>query len=538
MRKLGALLLAVPLVVAVYAASLVRRNASGRLLGAVPAMAIVALVAIASLHPAPSAAAPASGKPAPVSASLLDTVRTGHSLTAPFVVRFDAPMDAASVAAALRIQPDAAVSLSWDVQGTSLRVAPVGSWAPDTLYSITVDGNARSAAGAVLVSPVRALILTAAAGKGSVEATQSAGTQVRIDTAFSIHLDRSVPVDEVQSAIHTDPAAPGIVTAGDAPGDYVYTPVLPLQPGTTYRVWLEGLVDADGVPFDAIPELTVATTKAPAVVRFRPLNGAGSVEPTATISVRFTERMDRATTAAAFHVQAAGKPVTGKTSWAEQDTVLVFVPSAALPYGATVTASVDVSATSRDGVALAGASTGTFTVKAKPKPAPKPAATQPITRSGGSGAVSGTWKAVETYYLKLMNCTRTGGWVTSTGACSSPGGRDVAPLWISSAISDKVSRPYAKLLVTQNICSHFVGGTPGDRLRRAGFTSYKWAENLGCLGGEPYWSVLHTHLYFQSEKSYNGGHYVNMMNPLYDRVGIGVWVYSGRVRLVIDFYHP
>ena len=536
MRKLGALLLAVPLVVAIYVASLVRRHSSSRLLGAIPALAIVALVALASFHPAPSVAAPASGKPAPVSASLLDTVRTGHPLTAPFVVRFDAPMDAASVAAALRIEPDAAVSLSWDVQGTSLSVAPVGSWAPDTLYSITVDGNARSAAGAVLVSPVRALVLTEAAGKGSVDATQAAGKQVRIDTAFRIHLDRSVPVAEVQAAVRTDPAAPGIVTAGDAPGDYLYTPVVPLLPGTTYRVWLEGLTDSDGVAFGTIPDLTVSTTKAPAVVRFRPLNGTKNIEPAAAISVRFTQRMDRATTAAALHVRAAGKPVTGKTSWAEQDTVLVFVPSAALPYGATVTASVDVSATSRDGVALASASTGTFTVK--PKPAPKPAATQPITRSGGSGAVSGTWKAVEAYYLKLMNCTRTGGWVTSTGACSSPGGRAVAPLWIDSAISDKVSRPYAKLLVTQNICSHFVGGTPGDRLRRAGFTSYKWAENLGCLGGDPYWAVLNTHLYFQSEKSYNGGHYVNMMNALYDRVGIGVWVYSGRVRLVVDFYHP
>ena len=29
-----------------------------------------------------------------------------------------------------------------------------------------------------------------------------------------------------------------------------------------------------------------------------------------------------------------------------------------------------------------------------------------------------------------------------------------------------------------------------------------------------------------------------MMNAAYDRVGIGVWVSGGRVRLVIDFYHP
>ena len=51
-------------------------------------------------------------------------------------------------------------------------------------------------------------------------------------------------------------------------------------------------------------------------------------------------------------------------------------------------------------------------------------------------------------------------------------------------------------------------------------------------------AVLGSHRFFQSEKPYSGGHYVNMMNAKYDRVGIGVWVSSGRVRLVIDFYHP
>jgi uncharacterized protein YkwD len=49
--------------------------------------------------------------------------------------------------------------------------------------------------------------------------------------------------------------------------------------------------------------------------------------------------------------------------------------------------------------------------------------------------------------------------------------------------------------------------------------------------------VLSTHLFFQNEKASLGGHYVNLMNPAYDRVGIGVWVSGGRVRLVIDFYH-
>jgi uncharacterized protein YkwD len=148
---------------------------------------------------------------------------------------------------------------------------------------------------------------------------------------------------------------------------------------------------------------------------------------------------------------------------------------------------------------------------------------------------------VERYYLGLLNCTRGGGIVTSSGACSSPGGSGLAPLVLDSGISDKVSRPYAKLLATTGVCSHFDGGTPGDRLRRAGYTSYRWGENLGCRSASSATaSVLGTHLYFQSERSWSpaGGHWVNMMNPTYTRVGIGVWVASGRVRLVIDFYRP
>ena len=92
------------------------------------------------------------------------------------------------------------------------------------------------------------------------------------------------------------------------------------------------------------------------------------------------------------------------------------------------------------------------------------------------------------------------------------------------------------MLATQNLCSHFIGGSPANRLKAAGYTSYRWAENLGCRSGDPRAAVLATHLFFQSERPYNGGHYVNLMNAKYDRVGIGVWSSGGRVRLVIDFY--
>jgi uncharacterized protein YkwD len=283
----------------------------------------------------------------------------------------------------------------------------------------------------------------------------------------------------------------------------------------------------------------VRTIEAPGVIRFRPRADAQDAPRDAPISVRFTEPMDQPTTAKAFTVKIGGRAIKGTVSWAESGTVLVFKPATALPYDAAVVAKVDITARSATGASLVRSIRAIFSTAARPRviPVSKPAAV-PVSGGGGAAVGGGSWSAVENYYLRLMNCTRTGGWVTSGGTCSSPGGRNVAPLRIDSQISTRVARPYAKLLATRGICNHFISGNPGNRLARAGYRSYRWAENLGCRSGNPSSAVLGSHLFFQSEKTYRGGHYVNLMNSAYDRVGIGIWVSAGRVRLVVDFYHP
>ena len=167
-----------------------------------------------------------------------------------------------------------------------------------------------------------------------------------------------------------------------------------------------------------------------------------------------------------------------------------------------------------------------------------------------SGAVTLTtttvdkpWYSVERFYLGLLNCTRTGGWVLSDGTCRGYGsGRYsayVPPIAYSYGISDKVARPYAKLLAVKNLCTHFYGGTdPGSRLRRAGYTRWTWAENIGCRDGyaSAKAAVLASHLRFQSEKSTNGGHWRNIKAAKYRAVGIGIWRSGTRTRLVTDFY--
>lgn len=152
------------------------------------------------------------------------------------------------------------------------------------------------------------------------------------------------------------------------------------------------------------------------------------------------------------------------------------------------------------------------------------------------------WYTTERFYLGLVNCTRTGGWVLSDGTCKGYGSGHysgyVSPLTYLWGISDKVSRPYGKLLAVKGLCDHFVGGDPGSRLRAAGYTRWTWGENIGCRDGyaTAKAAVLASHLTFQAEKSASGGHWKNLKNPRYHWIGIGIWRYGSRTRLVTDFY--
>lgn len=158
----------------------------------------------------------------------------------------------------------------------------------------------------------------------------------------------------------------------------------------------------------------------------------------------------------------------------------------------------------------------------------------------GVSAAEPPWYGVELYYLKLVNCTRTGGWVLSDGTCKGYGSgrysKYVAPLKLSAGISS-VARSWARNLVVNARCVH---GDPGARLRRGGYTSYRWAENIGCRDGyaSAKKAVLATHRFYQSEKPSNGGHWRNIKNPVYKSIGIGVWRAGTRTRLVTDFYAP
>ena len=540
MRKAATAVLAVPILAAIYAGALLRRSLVSRIALALGLSAVLGGGIIGAGLPSVTTATKTTPIVPLTRAEFRTVVATGASVAEPVAIHFTTPMNQGSVAAAVKVDPPTPVELAWDAAGQTVTISPTSAWAPGVFHTVSVQAGALAQTGQPMARPARAAFLTRPPTTVNLATTAPVGNRVSVATTFAVSFSGPVDPGSVREGIRLEPETPGTVEMTGAPRGpvtYEFVPAAPLRPDTAYRLVVSGLRDTDGLAL-APQSIAVRTITAPGVVRFRPRDDASGATRDATISVRFTAAMDRAATANAFSVKIGGEAIKGKISWAESDTVLVFKPASALPYDAAVVAKVDITAKSAEGATMVRSVRAIFETVPKPRPTP---VTPPATRisSGGGGAVGGgSWGAVERYYLRLMNCTRTGGLVTSGGSCSSPGGRNVAALKLDSGISSKVARPYAKLLATRGACSHFIGGNPGNRLARAGYGSYRWAENLGCRSGNPTSAVLGSHLFFQSERPYNGGHYVNLMNPAYDRVGIGVWVSSGRVRLVVDFYRP
>jgi hypothetical protein len=544
LHRFAAAALAVLVLAQVYLSLLLRGSLLARTSLAVVMGSVLGLAIVAFSQPSAIQATPTHEIVPLTSASFQTALQTNLEPDTPVSVTFSTPMDRRSVEASLRVEPVTQVRLAWDATTTTLTVRPQTSWAPGTYHTVTIDAGALAATGRPLSSPVRAAFVTRDATAVRIVPLERQGRRALPTTGFLLEFGHPVSLAAVRDSLVVRPAVEGTVEPADDGGDgdrFVFRPAAPLAPNTNYRITLAGsLRDASGAPLAASPSVTVRTAAAPSVVRFRPRHQTKAVERGVLLSVRFTEPMQTRSTKAAFRATIDSKAIRGTVRFAEGRTVLVFRPARPLPYGKQVVMTVAGTARSEAGIAIAKTATAKFAVGRRPTPDTTGGApsTPPSSGGGGGGAGGGSWGAVEEYYLGLMNCTRTGGWVTSSGRCDSPGGRSVAPLWIHSGISSEVARPYARLLATRGACDHFIGGSPGDRLRRAGYTSYIWAENLGCRSGNPYNAVLGSHRYFQSERPYLGGHYVNLMNPDYDRVGIGVWVAHGNVRLVVDFYHP
>ncbi len=458
------------------------------------------------------------------------------ALDAPFEVQFTKPMNEASVEAALKIQPAVDVKLQWDATSQALSIVPVSHWEPYTNYLVDISNAATDQEGLSLATEIHTSFQSGSPTAGTLSATLVVDDQIAPTTAFQLTFTRPVKLSTVMTRLGISPQV-DVSIVGDDPTDaasqvFTMTPKQPLASKMTYLVSMaDGGADSTGTVLQPVAPLQVQTMETPKVVRFRPQGGTITYDTNQPVSVRFTVPMDTKATAAAFSVTVGGRAVAGSLYWAEGDTVLVLTPRYSFKVGTTVVARVSTAARSAGGLHVSAAASATFTVS-------KPRATA-LPWTGGIASSTSPWYRSEVYYLSLMNCTRTGGWVTGGATCSTQTHHTLPAqgrLYIDAGISNKVARPYAKYMADNRVLNHYMNGTtPHSRLCAQGYCGGSWGENIASPGNSGQGGMIDIEVFFQNEYWCRCEHYANIMSPYYNRAGIGVWA-SKSVRVVIDFY--
>lgn len=522
----------------------------GRLRRSVPAKAAIPAVAVALVVggllvglPVKQAAGnqPATFEPLAPQADLHPNA-TNVSLDSPFQIQFTKPMNAPSVEQALSITPDAGIDLRWDATDQTLALRPKTHWEPFTSYEVKVGGGAVDLEGLSLASPVDATFQTGSLTAGEIKATQMVGSQASPRTAFQLTFTRPVKYATVVARLGIFPSVP-IKLSGDDPTDqastvFTLTPAGELATGTKYLVTLtNGGSDSSGSALLPVTSLEVETLPTPAIVHFTPAGGSVSRDTNQAISVTFSTGMDTKATAAALRVTVGTRAMSGNISWSDDNSVMTWTPRRSFVTGSVVGVSVSGAARSTGGISIGPAQSIKFTVS---KGSTRRIVYKAPTRIPWGSSQGPQYLAAEKYYLELMNCTRTGGWVVAGGYCSSvthhtkPAQRALA---LNTGISDKVARPYAKYMADTCQLNHYLNGTtPKSRLAAAGYRSGSWGENIASPSSASAGGLAAVEMYFQTESRFRGNnHYTNIMNKYFHTAGIGIWI-SRCTRLTVDFY--
>ena len=266
-------------------------------------------------------------------------------MVVPLLSPFDQPLRAASVDA-FRLTPELDGQVA--VADTTLTFTPADAPTPGQRYRFTIDTRARSEIGIPLSAPVE--ITLAAAVPVRVTSTQPSDGAVDVSTQGQIVVVFNRPVVELvgvdAQADLPDPLriAPPVEGEGAWLNTSIYTfrPARGLAGATEYTVMVGDITGSNGVVDNVIddaavvePHIFTFTTADPTVIEITPTGE--QVRPDTSVTVAFSQPMDRASTEDAFvlfNVAESSTAVAGAFGWNGASTTLTFTPTERLTFGA------------------------------------------------------------------------------------------------------------------------------------------------------------------------------------------------------------
>ncbi len=278
-------------------------------------------------------------------------------LAAPILLRFNQPMERASVEAALHNSAGLVGNFAWANDAT-VSFQPAAALPPATSLTLTVDAQAQSKKGMKMLSPVDLHFQTA--GYLELAQTLPANGALEVDPASAVVAAFNRPVVPLGADPASLPDAFTLEPALSGRGEwvntstYIFYPDLGLGGGVTYVARLNpNLQSTDGGPLDQAQTEWTFSVALPYPQTFAPIDTAMDVPLDTAAQIVFNQSMDTPSTQANFKLlDEQLQPVAGQFGWDEKFTTLYFTPTQLLARNATYTVQLLPGAASAAGLPL------------------------------------------------------------------------------------------------------------------------------------------------------------------------------------------
>jgi hypothetical protein len=372
---------------------------------------------------------------------------TGISQNVVVRSQFDRSLDPSTVNGSTFTLKAGAASVSGTVNyDDTTRTATFSPTAPlsfSTTYTVTLGAAISSVAGVAMGSPVSwsfstaSGALTAPAVSATVPTAGAGG--VSATTTVQATLSQSMDAASLTSSTFTLSGPSGLVgalvTYNQSTHVATLTPGTTLGASTTYTARLSTAVhNSSGEPLAGAFSWSFTTQAPPTVTSTSPVDGAGYLSPSTTVTATFSRAMDPSTiTGASFTLTGPGGGLVAATvSYNASTNVATLTPSAPLAGAGTFTARVDATAKSADGLSLASPASWTFSTAACPcqlfSVVTQPATQNVSTRDGRGGTGPWTYEfGVKVSVDQPMTLTAIRFWKSSAET-----GTHVGNVWTSS----------------------------------------------------------------------------------------------------------
>ncbi|MBK9049952.1 MAG: Ig-like domain-containing protein [Chloroflexi bacterium] len=279
------------------------------------------------------------------------------TLDGAITIRFDQPMDRASVEAAFAIteeQGDAQAvrgNFTWTRDDTVI-FTPANNLDRQQRYRVQIGTRAQGLNGQTLEGPVLLNLETVGFIAVSQVIPDTDTDNVQTDSAITVLFNRPIVPLTATGQQANLPQPLTFTPPLDGTGEWVSTsvyrfvPDAPLDGATTYRVTVnEGLEDVVGGLL-AEDYTWSFTTVDPSVVSMAPVNNSEGITLESGFAVQFNMPMDRASTEGAITLSPA---TDVEFTWTDEDRTVLITPTARLELDTDYTLSVATSAQSANG---------------------------------------------------------------------------------------------------------------------------------------------------------------------------------------------